>query len=183
MEWEDLKEMRWRAMGGRRGKQINKHNSINWICFWLRPTAFSKWANGKLNEMKCAEWNLIWMSEGAEELIYLRVMSRRLLCREEISFRSADALLHSILLAQSTGWMAGSQERVNAPMKPINERIELIEWNWRMKRERRWNEICLICLMSGVRPNQSKSTNEWNEAAPKGAERAAECRKLKWMND
>ena len=49
---------------------------------------------------------------GAEELIYLRVMSRqRLLCREEIPFRSADALLHFILLAHSlVEWQEAKKE-------------------------------------------------------------------------
>ena len=36
------------------------------------------------------------------------------------------------------------------------------------KRERRWNEIDFFCLRSGVRPQQSKRINEWNEAAPRG---------------
>ena len=53
-------------------------------------------------------------------------------------------------------------------------RREGIGWmNEAKERERRWNEICLICLVSGVRPNQSKSTNEWNEAWGPGAKRAA----------
>ena len=48
---------------------------------------------------------------GAEELIYLRVMSRWLLCREEIPFRSATALLHFILLAHSlVEWQEAKKE-------------------------------------------------------------------------
>ena len=70
-------------------------------------------ANNNSNSIPAnfAELNGIVGGGGAEELIYLRVMSRRLLCREEIPFRSATALLHFILLAHSlVEWQEAGRE-------------------------------------------------------------------------
>ena len=84
---------------------------LNGVGHQAAPAA--RQANNNSNSIPAnfAELNGIVGGGGAEELIYLRVMSRRLLCREEIPFRSATALLHFILLAHSlVEWQEAGRE-------------------------------------------------------------------------
>ena len=69
---------------------------------------------------------------------------------------------------------------IPAPQQRENNFL-FVSFKRKRESERRWNEIWLICLVSGGRPSQSKSTNEWNEAWGRGAKRAAKglCRNEK----
>ena len=71
-------------------------------------------------------WLMSWMKERREESGWLngkrlRVMSRRLLCRERIPFQSSKLLFHFISLAQSTNQRQRSQwKRRAAAIQKLN---------------------------------------------------------------